>query len=1238
MRRVFRPVVLVAVVAVVAASPITAPVGAIGAQAPVPAVAVRHEIVRGTITGAAATPLEGADVIVTRAPDRAFKSGRTGAAGTYTIDWPDGTGDYLVHVAAVGYETFRKRVTRVGDDTVFVVDAALKPVVKAQELGPVVTTARKPKPDRNPAFGADVGASEQMSGGMVGKLAPDVAGDLAGIAATLPGVTPTNGGISVLGLGADQNSTTLNGMSFAGADIPRDANSRVRVSASAYDPSRGWFSGANTNVELAPGNLFGGRRSHVTLDAPSLQYTDPISAHLGQRFSGGNVSLGADGEMIQDKWYYNVGVQGGRRMADVASLLSADNSLLQHAGVAPDSATRFLSLLRAAQIPLTARSVPSNAVTDNVSFIGRFDHTPFDPVTLGAAKTTWGLTTYAKLARSGALGAAPTATPAHGGESSQAIGSLQAQTSTYFGSDYLADVRSGLSFTRNRASPYLSLPDARVRVESDLVDADGGVASLAFGGNSGLATDSKQWTWETASDVQFYASGTPRHRVKLSGDVRLDGYDQRITPNGLGTFAYNSLGDLAANTPASFTRTINSPGREGAEWNAFLAASDLWRVNPAWQVLYGARLEGNAFTGAPPRNEALARILGAETHFVPNDVHVSPRFGFNYNRSGQVRNSVIANGLGNFRGTTPGVLRGGIGEFRGLTPANLLSTALVANGLPSGQSRVSCIGASVPRPDWKAFAAQPSAIPSTCVSGAPSFADAAPTVLFFDPAWSMARSWRSNLAWSSVFKAFNYTLEGLYSLNLNQPGTYDVNFSSKPAFTLRDEQRPMFVQPANIVPSTGLVSATDARASRDYGHVISARGDGRSVSRQATLTMSPNLAGSGLSNFYVAAGYTLSSMRALQRGFDASTFGAPTERVWTRGDLDARHQLLLQGGYGTNNITLTMIGRLQSGLPFTPLVGGDINGDGLVNDRAFIPDPSRATDPSVAQGLHTLMASSSGSVRDCLARQLNRAASPASCDGPWTTTLNTRLGITGDGTHLSRRFDIGLNFSNPLGGLDQLLHGANGLRGWGAAATPEPVLMNVRGWDPNAQRFLYSVNPRFGSTRPSATTLRAPFRVTLDVSIDIGRQIEEQQVDRWLKPGRNGHRGLKADAHELKRRYDRNVPDLYGIVLQQTDSLLLSRDQVESLQKVRASYRVRMDSLWTSLANYLAELPDQYDAHQAYKRAEDAIDGAWELTRLDLQSTLPSILNAVQMQLVPPVVKTLVNSKQPVHIRIFING
>jgi len=1216
----------------------------LSAQTPAPSPALRHEIVRGTISGgppagpqAPNKPLAAVDVIVTRGPDRAFKSAKTDASGAYSIDWPDGTGDYLVHVAAPGYDTFRKRVTRVGDDTVFVVDAVLKPTA-AQQLGPVVTTARRPTPDRNPAFGADVGASEQLSGGLVGKLPPDVAGDLSAIAGTMPGVSQTNGGISVLGLGADQNSTTLNGMSFAGADVPRDANTRVRVSASAYDPSRGWFSGANTNVELQPGSLFGGRRSHFTLDAPSFQYTDPISARLGQRFTSGNASLGADGEMIEDKWYYNLGVQGGRKTAPVTSLASANADLLEHAGVSPDSAARFLSLLRAAGVPLTSNGLPSSSITDNVSFIGRFDHTPFDPETLGPAKTTWGLTAYAKLQRTGALATTPTATAAHAAKSSQEITSLQAQHSTYFGRDYLADMRSSFSLTRTSTDPYLSLPDARVRVESDFDDATAGVASLQFGGNGAPAGNSKQWTWENATDIQFYASNSPRHRVKLSGDVRLDGYSQQVTPNSLGTYFYNSLTDLANASPSSFTRTLNSPERSGAEWNAFVAASDLWRINPSWQVLYGARVEGNAFTDAPAYNSAIEQLFGARTDRAPHSLHVSLRFGFNYNRTGQIRNTQIGNPLGRFTGTTPGVLRGGFGEFRGMTPAALLSNAMVSTGLPGSQSRLSCIGTSVPAAAWSAFAAEPSAIPTACAGGVSTFADASPAVLAFDPAWSMAHSWRGNLAWSSVAKAFNYTVEGLYSLNLNQPGTYDLNFKNAPLFTLPDEGRAMFANASSIVPASGLVSPIDSRVSTNYARVVSARGDGRSVSKQGTITISPNLAGGGFANFYVAGAYTLSSIRALQRGFDATTFNSPTEHTWTRGDLDARHQFLLQAGYATNNITFTLLGKLQSGLPFTPVVSGDVNGDGLANDRAFVFDPARASDRSLSQGMRDLVSSSSSSVRDCLAPQFGRAAGAASCEGPWTASLNTRIGINGDGRRLSRRVNVGINLANPLGGLDQLLHGSNDLRGWGTASVPDPVLYNIRGWDPATKRFQYSVNPRFGNTRPSLTTLRAPFRLTLDVGIDIGRAIEEQQVDRWLKPGRDGRKGLKADAQDLKRRYERNVPDLYGLVLQQSDSLLLSRDQAEGLQKARAAYRARMDSLWTDLASYLAELPDRYDSHAAYKRAEDAIDGAWEVTRIDLKTNLPAILNAVQVQLLPSVVKSLVNSSGPVRIRVFIAG
>jgi hypothetical protein len=101
-----------------------------------------------------------------------------------------------------------------------------------------------------------------------------------------------------------------------------------------------------------------------------MQYTDHVSSHAGQQYTNLNASLGGSGPIADGKWAYNFGVQGGRKSSDVASLLTADDDLLQHAGVSPDSAARFLALLGQAHIPASVDGLPST-IDDNVSFVGR---------------------------------------------------------------------------------------------------------------------------------------------------------------------------------------------------------------------------------------------------------------------------------------------------------------------------------------------------------------------------------------------------------------------------------------------------------------------------------------------------------------------------------------------------------------------------------------------------------------------------------------------------------------------------------------------------------------------------------------------------------------------------------------------------------------------------------------------------------------------------------------------------
>jgi hypothetical protein len=516
----------------------------------------RAEVVRGRVTGDSGAAVTAVEVVVTWSPDRALRAALTDTAGRYSIHFPDGTGDYLVHVNAPGWRPFRVRVVRTGADSVLTADVRL--VAQPVELEGITVRGQREKPRRGSEPGPETGASEAFAEGVAGALAPDQEGDLAAMAATGPGFSAVPGGLSVLGLGPDQISTTLNGMAFAGADVPRDARTRTRVSTSTYDPARGGFSGAQVALELSPGSIYSFRRAHATLDGPPLQFTDPTSERLGGRFTSVQASAGGDGELVPDRYYYNMAVQASRRASDAVSLASAGADVLRLAGVAADSAERFLGLLAARGIPTGPGAAPSSRTSESLTYIGRLDRTP-------GADRTCSATAYGKLARSDATGLSPTATPSHAGRASSAIGSVQGAYSFYFSSHYLNETKSAFSYTRNESEPSLRIPGGFVQVSSLFEDEMGGLATLAFGGN-GSGSASRSWTWETTNEMQWYDRNS-RHRIKLYAQSRLDGYSQSHSGERLGTFGFRSLADLAAGRPSSFSRTLGALSASGEQWS-----------------------------------------------------------------------------------------------------------------------------------------------------------------------------------------------------------------------------------------------------------------------------------------------------------------------------------------------------------------------------------------------------------------------------------------------------------------------------------------------------------------------------------------------------------------------------------------------------------------------------------------------------------------------------------------------
>jgi hypothetical protein len=1179
---------------------------------PAAAMAQGHtDIIEGAVRGDSGRVIAAATIIATRAPDRAVFQATSDAAGTFRLPIANGSGDYLVYVSATGWKPLRKRITRASTsplDTIFVVDAMLT-TPAAQKLTAVRVEATKPKPVRNTDPGTQSGASEAIVDYFTGAVPPELAGDIAALSATIPGITPVNGGISVLGLDPSQSSVTLNGMAFAAGSIPRAARTSTRVSSTTYDPARGWFGGANANVELSGGSVYTIRDATLSLDAPALQYTDPISAQLGQRFTNVDASIGGVGPLgNRDLYFYSYGLQGSRRAGDAVSLLSAGADVLQRAGVAPDSVARLRQLANAFGIPVAPGSVPSTQTTERLSFIARFDRNQLDVRTFQPAKRASAITFFGNWSGTSPVSVGATAFPSRATSEWNGIGGIQALFSTYYGNDYLATLRSSFSYAITRTTPYLALPSASVLVSSTLDDNQGGIAALGFAGGA-RERDARPWTWESIAETELYATAREAHRISMTGDLRLDGYADASAAGDAGMFTYNSLAALAANQPASYNRSLFTPPRRGGEWNAFVAIGDLWKVSPTLRVQYGARIEGNAFTSIVPRNALVDATFGVRSDAAPNSLHASPRLGFTWIRRGAGNMGALAvNKLGAFNMGPTSYLRGGIGEFRSLLSPTLLSDASVMRGLPGTTRSISCIGSAVPVPDWTAYLANSSSIPTSCADGSGGvLADTAPPVRLVDRRYAPPRSWRANLSYASQYHRLTYSIDGTYSLNLDQPGLADLNFRNTPFFTTADEGRAVFVPASDIVAGTGALSATSARKSPSFGRVLQDRSDLRSESRQLIVTVAPDLF--TVSNWWLSTSYVLASTRALQRGFNATTFGSPVGSSWDRGQLDARHQFVLRGGFSAPGVTVTAFARMMSGIPFTPIVSSDVNGDGFANDRAFV---------FASPAVDALVASSAAGVRDCLQRQRNMPAARNSCEGPWTTSLNTQLTIEGNHFHLGSRLRaIHVNLSNPLAGLDQVLHGSDALHGWGTQSVPDPVLYYVRGFDASARRFQFEVNPRFGATDPARTTLRAPFRATIDVSFNLTPDVAQQQLERYLGPGRRGRPGPRLTVDELVRRYARNVSDPYQAIITEADSLLLSREQVEGLQKADVSYRAEIDSLWLSLATNFATLGDRYDVASAVHRQEDALAQGQELTRLHIRATLGGILTPIQLQLMP---------------------
>jgi hypothetical protein len=1198
----------------------------LGSVMPRLARAQQTDIIRGQVTGPDSTAIEGVSVTATSISGNVSRTAKTDSRGRFTVTFPGGDGDYMLSFASLGYAAKRFEVKRSADEDVLIADARLTRI--GTILDPVRVTAQREKVPRN-AVTPDVGGTEQSLNNPA--VPADLLGDLAAMAASLPGVQAVPGengaadGYSVLGLGADQNNTTLNGVQFGGSNLPRDAAVGSSLVTSPYDVSRGGFSGAQFSLRTRPGSNFVTRGMSLNVDAPQLQWSDRATQSLGQKYS--NLSLGGTvaGPIKLDKAFYNFSYQLGRRANDLQTLLTTDAEGLQAAGVSADSVSRFLALLQNARVPLSVAGIGDDRTSKQGLVFGSLDFAPPSSSTGQALNITFNGSWNKQSPASGFA----IELPSHSGDRTSWRGGVQGRHNAYLRNVILSETSFGASGSRTEATPFLQLPGGLVRVNSVFPDGTSGVQTLSFGGSQALNST------QTTNNENFlnqlsWVSTNNKHRIKLTTELRRDASAQEQSSNLLGTFAFNSLSDFQAGRPASFTRQLSPRVRDVSQLIGALSLGDSYRRTPNLQLQYGVRVDGNRFLTDPTLNPDVETLLGVRNDRVPNRAYLSPRLGFSwtYGTAAQVAG---------FEGAARGpraVVRGGIGMFQNTPSTNILGAAMDNTGLPSAVQQLTCVGLAAPTPDWNAYASDPSLIPTRCADGTTGgvFSNAAPNVTLFAKDYSAPRSVRSNLQWNGPILAnrFSATIEGTYSLNLNQQGNLDLNFNPETRFTLAEEAgRPIFVEPASIVPATGANASTDARVTPKFSRVTEIRSDLQSRSRQLTLRLSPATFSSSLS---WSLSYVYSNVREQFRGFN-STVGNPLDREWGRSSFDSRHQIVYNVGYNFFDfVRVNWFGSFRSGSPFTPMIAGDVNGDGYLNDRAFVYSPTTASDPAVASAMKSLLETGLDAARKCLTGQVGRLAARNSCQGPWISNASMSISFNPVKVRMPQRATLSFQLSNPLGAADLLLHGSSGLRGWGQPSFPDQSLLYVRGFDPATQRYRYEVNQRFGSTSQATGGFRLPVTLTAMMRFDIGPTRERQLLTQQLDRGRRTD-GTKIPEMLIKAIYSTGgIPNPMSTILRQQDSLGLTSVQADSIASLNRRYSIRNDAIWSPVAKYLADLPNAYDQGSAFERYLQALKATVDLL-MKIVPTVKDLLTPEQRRKLPAFVASYLEPRYLASIR-----
>jgi hypothetical protein len=599
--------------------------------------------------------------------------------------------------------------------------------------------------------------------------------------------------------------------------------------------------------------------------------------------------------------------------------------------------------------------------------------------------------------------------------------------------------------------PSQNIPRAIVENVESVIDGQTYRTNVQIGGQRFLPETFRANVFQVVNNAYLT---TDRVAYTFGADVMLNNLSSLATSEFNGRYFFTGLDNFANRTPYRYARevAIGEPTVEQNILSSGVYAQGQTRLTRDLDMTLGLRLDYTQFLNPPSLNPVVLEDLGMRTDNTARGLQLQPRVQFGWDVAG--------------RGTD--FVRLGAGIF-----GSALNNYSDINNLQFDGSRVMAIdvrGASVPRPDFLAYRADPSRAPGQELFGLPGVEPLA-TINMNSETLRVPTVYKGNISYNRFFgDRLRVGTNLIASFARNNYMYVDRNMMDEPFFRLANEaNRGVFVPAATINPANGSANWTLGRKTDRVGRVLELVSEGRNDTYTAVFDATWRYFRNGRLN----ASYTWNDSRD-NTSYNGNVANSATlfqmvvddPRDLSRmsySNVQFRDKVVL---YGTLPEVFGMnVGVRYSGIGgsrYSLRVAGNVNGDFVSsNDLAFVFNPDDPNTPSaVADGMRNVLNNPDNRAAQCIQDQVGTVAGRNECVNGFFGTWDLRA---------SRRFTLANRTGVELA-LD-LFNVANFLnREWGSVRNlGDQNLLTIRGFDPATNRYIYAVNQNVGVTQPGGT-------------------------------------------------------------------------------------------------------------------------------------------------------------------------